>query len=110
MFAAHVTLNLWLISSVDSVAHDAATDVATSGAPDSELSAVEKAAITNAREALGGYGGRVEFAFEPDPSGRTIRLHVRSPELRLLPKIADDLAGLGGLDRHIVVAREEVEQ
>lgn len=110
MFAAHVTLNLWLISAVDSVAHDAATDVATSGAHDDELAEVEAEAIVNARAALGGYGRRVDFVFEPDGSGRAVVLHVTSPELRLLPRLAGDITGIGGLDRRITVAREEVEQ
>ena len=41
MFAAHVLLNLWVISSVDAVAFDAATDVATSGTSGAARAAAE---------------------------------------------------------------------
>ena len=106
MFASHLLLNLWLMSAVDGVAHDAATDVATSGADDAALAQVQQQAITEARTALGAYGTRVRFEFEPDATGRAVTLHVVAPELSLLPSLAGDLVGESGLDRRITVVRE----
>ena len=105
MFCSHVLLNLWLTTSIDAVAHDAATDVATSGATDDQLGTVEREAVTRAREALGAYGNRVAMTFEPGGPDRVV-LHVSAPEITLLPQAVADLAGLSGLDRRIVVGRE----
>lgn len=105
LFCSHVLLNLWLTSSVDAVAHGAATDVATSGASDAELPEVEERAIARAREALGDYGARVRLEFEPGAPGDVV-LHVSAPEITLLPSIVADLSGSSGLDRRIVVRRE----
>jgi len=105
-FASHVLLNLWLTSSIDSVAHDAATDVATSGADDAHLARVEQRAIARARDVLGSFGDRVDLRFEPDPTGRAIILHVRAPALHLLPAFVADPTGLGGTDHRVRVARE----
>ena len=108
-FASHVLLNLWLTSSIDSVAHDAATDVATSGADDAHLAAIEAQAIHRAREILGSYGSRVELEFEHDPTGRAIVLHVRAPAMNLLPAAVADATGLGGTDHRIRVQRERAD-
>lgn len=105
MFCSHLLLNLWLTSSVDAVAHDAATDVAASGAGDAGLPAVQQRAIERARADLGEYGQRVQLTFEAGGPDRIV-LHVVAPELTLLPRIVADLTGIGGLDRRIVVQRE----
>ena len=105
MFCSHVLLNLWLTSSVDAVAHDAAVDVATSGADDARLADVEARAVDRARAALGRYGDRVTLTFEPAAPDRVV-LHVTAPEIGLLPPVVADLAGSNGLDRRIVVRRE----
>lgn len=107
MFCSHVLLNLWLTSSIDAVAHDAASDVATSGAPDDALPAVEERAIERAREALGAYGERTTMEFDHTTPDRVV-LHVTAPEIMLLPRALSDVAGLGGYDRRVVVHREEV--
>ncbi|MFN8050552.1 MAG: hypothetical protein U0Q22_03880 [Acidimicrobiales bacterium] len=106
MFCSHVLLNLWLVSSVDAVAHDAATDVATSGATDGELAGVEREASARARSELGAIGDRVGLEFE-DGGPDEIVLHVTAPELDLLPPFVAALAGRHGIDRRIVVEREE---
>ena len=109
-FASHVLLNLWLTSSIDSVAHDAATDAATSGADGAHLAAVEERSIRRAREILGRYGDRVEMQFENDPAGQSIVLHVRAPALDLLPAFVADATGLGGVDHRISVHRERADR
>ena len=112
LFASHLLLNLWILSSVDSVAQDAATDVATSGVGDAALIAVEHDALGRARLALGRYADRVQLEFEPalpglGPAGAgSISLHLRAPELTLLPGAIAAGVGDHGLDRHIVVSRE----
>ena len=108
-FASHVLLNLWLTSSIDSVAHDAATDVATSGADDAHLAAVEERSIRRAREVLGPSGDRVDLQFENDPTGQAIVLHVSAPALDLLPALVSDATGLGGVDHRISVHRERAD-
>jgi hypothetical protein len=99
-------LNLWVTSTVDAAAHDAALDVALSGAPAGRRRSVENAAISRARASLGRYADRVRFEFEP-AGPHQVALRVRAPEVRLLPPIAADVFGLGGLDRRIVVEDEE---
>lgn len=106
MVSSHVLLNLWVRSGVDAVAHDAAIDVATSGASDAELPEVRRRALARARDALGGHGERVDLRFEPDPTGATVRLRVIAPGLRLLPPWLAAIAGDDGLDRTIAVERE----
>lgn len=109
MFCSHVLLNLWISSAVDAVAHDAATDVATSGASDEELNEVERVAVQRAHDALGGYGDRVTLTFESVDDDRVV-LRVVAPEINLLPRTVADLTGVGGLDRRIVVEREEPDR
>jgi hypothetical protein len=105
MFSAHLLLNLWVTSTVEATAHDAALDVALSGALPGRRRAVEDAAIARARASLGRYADRVDLEFEPAGPHR-VALRVRAPEVRLLPPIAADVFRLGGLDRRIVVEDE----
>lgn len=105
MGASHVLLGIWVRSSIDAVAHDAAMDVATSGADDAELPEVRRRALDRARVALGGHADRVELTFLPGP-GDAVRLRVVAPDVDLLPPIVAHLTRRGGLDRTIVVARE----
>ena len=112
LFASHLLLNLWILSSVDSVAQDAATDVATSGVGDAALTAVEHDALGRARVALGRYADRVQLEFEPAPpslsstGAGSISIPLRAPELTLLPGAIAAVLGDHGLDRHITVSRE----
>lgn len=105
MTSSHVLLNLWMRSGIDAVAHDAAMDVATSGAEDDVLPEVRRRALERARIALGGQADRIEMTFEPGPTDE-VRLRVVAPDVDLLPPIVSHLAGRSGLDRTIVVRRE----
>jgi len=113
MFASHVLLNLWLMSSVDAIAHDAATDVAASGTSGAALARAEANAIERARQALGDLGPEVELDFvhdaDGDPAGSEVALRVVAPGINLLPPMVTAVADIGGLDRTIVVAREPVD-
>lgn len=103
-FAAHLLLNLWLISLVDDVATDAAVSVAR--IPQGEdATRAEAVALARARTGLGRLGGQVDLVFEPSGDD-TVVLHVRAPELRLLPSGVADPLGVDGIDRRVVVRRE----
>jgi hypothetical protein len=106
MFAAHLLLNLWITSTVEAAAHDAALDVALSGATGPARQAAEDRALDGARASLGRYGDRVRFEFVP-AGPHEVALHVTAPEVRLLPPVAAAVFGLGGLDRRIVVDSED---
>lgn len=107
MAASHVLLNLWVISSVDAVAYDAATDVATSGASDAEMSAATRVAIDRARQALGGYGDDVELSFSEVSDTRVV-LDIRAPQLSLFPPGVARFFDPDGVTRRIIVRREPV--
>lgn len=103
--AANVTLGLWSRSTVDSVAYDAARQVATAPAgSDPRTEAAE--ATARARSVLGALGRQVELRFEGRPDGEFVVLHVRAPGVALLPRIVDGGPTVGALDRRIVMARE----
>lgn len=102
--AVHVLINLWAISTVDAVAHDAALEVALA-ADSSNRPALEREAIEHARVSLGRYAEQVEFSFQPAAEGE-VALHVRAPGLRLLPSLLADGLGVEGLDRRIVIRSE----
>ncbi len=104
--SAHVLLNLWSQSVVEDVATTAAARVATSGVVDDHLAAVQADAIERARSELGDSAAAVDLQFEPDPTGRTIRLRVRSSTIDLLPALGRVDLDVGELDRVIVRRRE----
>lgn len=100
--AVNVTLGLWLRSTVDAVAYDAARRVATtpSGVDRHDAAAV---ALADARRLLGAHADRVELQFESlDP----VQLHVRSPGVELLPAMVDGGPTVGPIDRRIVMQAE----
>jgi hypothetical protein len=100
--AVNVTLGLWLRSTVDAVAYDAARRVATAPAGVDRHDAAAEA-LADARRMLGAHAGRVELQFESlDP----IRLHVRSPGVDLLPAMVDGGPTVGTIDRRIVMRAE----
>lgn len=103
-FAAHLLLNLWLISVVDDVATDAAVSVARTPTGE-DVTAAQAVAMSRARHSLGQLGGQVEMTFE-STADDTVVLHVRAPELRLLPAGVADPLGMDGIDRRVVVRRE----
>lgn len=90
-FAAQNLLALFARAAIEDVAVAAADRVAVSGADDTALRAVQTDALTRARQELGAPQD-VELEFRPDPTGRTVRLHVRSARF--------------GIDRVIVRQRE----
>ena len=106
LFSAHVLLNLWLRSSIDSVAFDAATAVATSGVGPEQLPHVQQQALTRAHEALGGYSAEVTLEFETSQPDE-VALRVAAPGINLLPPLVASAAGLSGFEHRIVMPREE---
>jgi len=110
--AVNVSLGLWTRSTVDSVAYDAAREVASSAAADRDDAAgdavAEQSATARARQVLGPYGAQVEFDFEQAPGDDRIVLHVVAPGVSLLPRMFDGGPVVGALDRRIVVRREGV--
>ena len=106
LFSAHVLLNLWLRSSIDSVAFDAATAVATSGVGPEQLPQVQQQALTRAHEALGGYSAEVTLEFETSQPDE-VALRVAAPGINLLPPLVASAAGLSGFEHRIVMPREE---
>jgi Na+-transporting methylmalonyl-CoA/oxaloacetate decarboxylase gamma subunit len=101
--AVNVMLGLWVRSTVDAVAYDAARRVATAPA-DADRDAAAVAALADARRVLGAHARRVELRFESldDP----VRLHVRSPGVELLPAMVDGAPTVGAIDRRIVMHAE----
>ena len=104
--SAQVLLNVWSQSIVEDIATTAAARVATSGAPDTRLAEVQAHALEWARSELGEHGPAVDLRFEADPTGRTIRLRVRSSTIDLLPALGRVDLDVGALDRVIVRRRE----
>ena len=106
---ANVAIGLWVRSTVDSVAFDAAQSVATaddSGDSPSALAANEQEAISRARELLGAYGNRVDFEFIDSGSPTVIALRVRAPGTSLMPRMFAESMVIGKMDRTILVRSE----
>lgn len=105
--SANVALGLWVRSTVDSVAYDAATWVASADTATTSPRALERTAIDNARELLGEYGHQVSLAFIDDGDPMTISLHVRAPGVSMLPRMFGGGPVVGSIDRIITVGREQ---
>lgn len=103
--AVNVSLGLWTRSTVDSVAYDAARDVATAPSG-SDAAGVRAAATQRAKALLGPYGRRVDLTFEGPSTEPTVTLRVRAPGVSLLPRMLGSGPVVGALDRRIVVTRE----
>lgn len=103
--AVNVSLGLWIRSTVDSVAYDAARDVATAPAG-LDGSVVRRAAIDRARAALGPYGDRARLDFEGPVDDDRVVLRVRAPGVSLLPRILGGGPIVGAIDRRIVITAE----
>lgn len=102
--AANLTLGLWVRSTVDSVAHDAARDLATAPAG-SDRALLAPQVLDRARASLGAHGERVRLDVERADDDLVV-LHVRAPGVSLLPAIIDGGPVVGGVDRRIVVRSE----
>lgn len=106
---ANVALGLWIRSTVDSIAHDAAIQVAS--APQStnataDRAAVQRSALENARRLLGEYGDEVTLTFIDSGDPMLVTLHIRAPGMNLLPRMITSGPVVGSIDRVIVVRRE----
>lgn len=101
-FALNLIIGLWIRSSVDAAAHDAAMMVASQ--PPSLQ--VEQAAIMHARTMLGSYANKVHFAFEHDADSPQVILHVQTPGYGVMPRMIGEYSLVPGLDRRIVIHRE----
>ncbi len=102
---ANVAIGLWTRSVVDSVAYDAARDVATAP-PGADPIVTRAAAIDRARAALGDFGRRVRFEFESAPDADHVVLRVVAPSNSVLPAAVTGGSIIGPLDRRIVIRRE----
>lgn len=106
---ANVAIGLWIRSTVDSVAHDAAVRVASvppGGDPRPGVPGVERSAVENARHLLGDYGDRVVLTFIDSGDPMFVALHVEAPGVALLPRMIGGGPVVGSIDRVIVVRRE----
>ncbi|KAA0235961.1 MAG: hypothetical protein JJLCMIEE_00608 [Acidimicrobiales bacterium] len=107
-FAVHILVNLWTISAVTGVAHDAARDVAGSGIDLADPVAFDQetsAATARAVELLGGLD--VQFDWTADVAEGEVELRVTADSVRLLPRIAGSNLGFDGIDRRMVVRMEQ---
>lgn len=100
--ALNVVVGLWIRSSVDAVAHDAAVLVA-SQPPSVDA---ERLALNQARELLGSYSKEVTFEFVHAVDSSQVILHVQSPGYAVMPRVVGERALVPGLDRRIIVHRE----
>lgn len=102
--AADVGVGLWVRSSVDAVASDLAHELAS--LPDAERTAARRAAaVERARAVLGPHGRRVRVAVGESAGSVTVR--VQSPAVGLLPRLAGGGSTVAGLDRTVVVRKED---
>lgn len=99
----HVALGLWARTATESIAYDAAREVATASAGDRSVRAD---AIARAKARLGGRAGGVTLRFENgDPD--FVVLHVTSEPTGLMPRLAGSTAIVGELDKTIRIRREK---
>lgn len=104
--AADVAIGLWARTTVDAVAYDAARAMAT--APpgvDRQRFAVDT--IERAREVLGRTARRTDLRFESLDDTEWVTLRVRSEPVTLLPRLVGGGSLVGGVDRRIVLRRED---
>lgn len=105
-FASHILLNLWVLTTVDAVAHDAATDVAVSGATDETLADVQADVAGRAKQQLGRYGDDVDLTFVDTSINQPVVLEVSAPAIGILPAHLASAIGFDAFERRIVVERE----
>lgn len=104
--AAHILLNLWTISTLDAVAHDAARDVAIAIGGDLDRNELEARARQRAIAALGTYGRRVEIRFV-DAGPDRVSVVASGPSLSVLPRPFAEGIGLDRLERRATVRVED---
>ncbi|MEI2639794.1 MAG: hypothetical protein V9F03_12500 [Microthrixaceae bacterium] len=106
---ANVALGLWIRSTVDSVAYDAARRVATADPPDATSpreTVTEDDALEGAKAMLGPYRSRVSMEFIDSGDPDYVALRVRSPGTSLMPRMFSGTLVVGRLDRVIMIRRE----
>jgi hypothetical protein len=104
LLAAHVLLNLWVTSTVDAAARDAATRVALSD--DADATSVRQAAIERARGQLGAIGSQTTFEFDDTPRDDSVVLRVHAPGIGLVPALGRLIPSLSSVDTRVVVRKE----
>lgn len=102
-FSVNLLLGLWVRSTVDAVAYDAARAIATAP-PTVDPGTAARTSVERARTLLGAHGEGVTFEVSMDDENVTLR--VRSPGVGLMPALIDGGPMVGSLDRRIVVRRE----
>ncbi len=102
--AVNLTLGLWVRSTVDAVAYDAARDLATTY-DDGERAAAASDIVHRAKDSLGPYGAEVVLDVE-SLDGDSVVLRVRAPGVSLRPARGDGGPTVGAIDRRIVVRTE----
>ncbi len=103
--ASNVALGLWTRTTVDAVAYDAARSVATAPST-ADRARTATAATSRARDLLGAHGRTTELTFEDLGNDEQVALRVRSPGVKLLPRLIGGGPTVGAIDRRIVVQRE----
>ncbi|MEO7443411.1 MAG: hypothetical protein ABIW46_07760 [Acidimicrobiales bacterium] len=101
LFAVQVLFGLYSTSVVTAVTYDAATTVAGATGPGATGDAE-----ANARNQLGRYARDVEFTW--DVGADVVRLTVRARRPTVLPRALVDGAGLGDIERTVLVRVERV--
>lgn len=96
VFAIHVTVNLWVRSTIMSVAEDAAYRIATSP-PGSEGQV-----LSRAREMLGSHASKVRLSVESGAGSPQVVVHVTAEPLGLLRDIE-----IGAIDERVIVRTED---
>jgi Flp pilus assembly protein TadG len=103
-FAVQLLFNLYATSVVTSVTYDAAREVATTGHPATQ--ADMDAAVTRARQQLGGYASRVEFQWDVTSDPDVVKLRVIATNPRFLGPVIDTFVGFDVIDRTVQVRVE----
>ena len=105
--ASNVAIGLWDRSSIESLAYDAAREVATSD-PSADQSVVRSLALERACDQLGDRCAEVSMRFTHTTGDPMVQLHVSAPGVALLPRmIARHGPVVGGLERTIRIHREK---
>jgi len=103
--ATHVAVGLWARTATESIAYDAAREVATAPTDDQ---GVRAKAIERAMARLGGHSERVSLEFD-DAGPDIVVLHVTSEPTGLMPRLAGSAGIVGELRRTIRIRREKVD-
>lgn len=101
--AANVAVGLWTRSTVEAVAHDAATTIAAADGATARAAMTEDA-LARARRLLGPAALRTRLdveSLEPD-----VVVSVEHPGVALLPRLIGRRAAFGAVDQRIVVRAE----